>query len=115
MQRGEVWEIDLPSPPGGAGREQSGRRPALVIQAAFDPANPMSIIAPFTSNQSAARFPNTITIAPSSANGLTTVSILMLFQLRALDSKRFIRRLGGLTSAELAAVDGLLRPLLGLT
>ena len=114
MQRGEVWEIDLPSPPGGSGREQSGRRPAVVIQAAIDTTNPMCVIAPFTSNQTASRFPHTLRIPATPTNGLSTDSILMIFQLRALDTKRFARRLGSLSAPEMAAIDSVVRPLLGL-
>jgi len=114
MLRGELWEVDLASPPGGSGREQSGRRPAVVLQGGYDPNNPMCSVAPITSNLSAARFPHTITVSPTQANGLSIDSVVMVFQLRALDTRRFVRRLGHLSVSEIATIDGILPALLGL-
>ena len=113
MRRGEIWEVDLPPPPGGIGREQSGTRPALILQATSEPDNPMCVIAPFTSNPRATRFPYTHLVPPSRSNGLTEESVIMVFQLRALDKKRLLHRLGIMTDSTMASVEASLRKLLG--
>jgi mRNA interferase MazF len=114
MQRGEIWEVHLPAPPGGAGREQAGIRPALIVTLEPNPANPMSMVIPLTSRQSALRFPYTLMVDPSPDNGLTKASVLLVFQLRALDKQRLVRRLGILEQESLAVVDHLISELLAL-
>lgn len=92
MKRGEVWMVTLPFTPG---REQSGERPAVVVQdAAYGQGSPLVLIVPLTSQSGASRFPATVAVQPSPENGLTLESIAMVFQTRALDRSRFIRRLG---------------------
>jgi mRNA interferase MazF len=103
MLRGEVWMVFLPAAP--AGREQAGQRPAIIIQdPGYGQASPLVLVVPLTSQSGAARFPATVTILPTAANGLSAPSIAMVFQTRALDRARFIRRLGALSDADLAAV-----------
>jgi len=115
MARGDVVSVDLPAPPGGAGREQSGRRPALAVQADNVGGHlPTLMIIPFTSQMSALRFPLTMQVQPSRMNGLSQPSVLLVFQLRVIDQSRVIRTLGRLEPAYLDQLDGLMRRLLGL-
>ena len=65
----------------------------------------MLMVAPVTSNLKAARFSFTVRIEPSSENGLTESSIIMVFQMRAIDKARVVRKLGSLSNAELDLVD----------
>jgi mRNA interferase MazF len=101
MARGDVLLVTLPA---SDGREQQGRRPAIAIQADMA-GEPMLVIAPVTSNLKAMRFAFTVRIEPSSQNGLTAPSIVMVFQLRAIDKSRIVRKIGQLSQADMARVD----------
>ncbi|MGI8467786.1 MAG: type II toxin-antitoxin system PemK/MazF family toxin [Pyrinomonadaceae bacterium] len=101
MARGDVLLINLPV---SDGREQSGRRPAVAVQTNIS-GEPMLMIAPITSNLSAARFSFSVKIEPSKENGLTQVSIVMIFQMRAIDKNRIVREIGKLSAEDLKRVD----------
>lgn len=101
MARGDVLLISLPT---SDGKEQSGRRPAVAVQTDIV-GEPMLMIAPVTSNPKAARFAFAVQIEPSAENGLTVPSIVMVFQLRAIDKIRIVRKLGELSQVDLARID----------
>ncbi len=63
------------------------------------------MIVPVTSTLAALRFPFTVRIEPSSANGLTLPTVAMVFQLRAIDRKRIIGKIGELEPEDLAQID----------
>jgi mRNA interferase MazF len=110
MARGDVVVIDLPV---SELREQSGRRPAVAVQTDLA-GEPMLVVAPITSNQAALRFAFTVRVEPSPENGLTLPSIVMVFQLRAVDKQRLIRKIGQMSKADMARIDAeiwrMLRP-----
>lgn len=115
MARGDVVSVNLPPPPGGTGREQTGFRPALAVQAdSIGEDLPTLMIIPFTSQLSALRFPLTMRIEPSRMNGLTQTSVLLVFQLRAVDRARIGHKLGTLEKKHLDILDNLTRQMLGL-
>jgi mRNA interferase MazF len=91
MPRGDVLLISLPV---SDGREQSGCRPAVAVQTDVA-GEPMLMIAPITSNLNAARFTFTVKIEPFGENGLEQTSIVMIFQMRAIDKNRIIKRSAG--------------------
>lgn len=101
MARGDVLLISLPI---SDGREQSGRRPAVAVQTDIA-GQPMLMVAPITSNISASRFAFTVSIVPSNENGLTLPSIVMIFQMRAIDRTRIIKKIGKLSDADMHEVD----------
>lgn len=101
MARGDILMVSLPATDG---REQSGRRPAVAVQ--IDIAGePMLMIVPITSNLTALRFTFSVGVEPSSENGLTAPSVIMVFQMRAVDKTRIIQRIGHLSSDDLKRVD----------
>ncbi len=109
MRRGEVWRVRLPP---ASGHAQAGDRPALVVQNdAFTAVLPTVLVVPFTGNLSAARFAGTLRVDPDGTNGLTTPSIALAFQLRAVDQRDCVQRLGEVDAATLAAVTDLIRDL----
>ena len=111
MRRGEVWRVQLPPAPGHA---QSGDRPALVVQNdAFTAALPTVLVVPFTGSLAAARFAGTRRVDPDGTNGLTAPSIALAFQLRAIDQRDCVQRLGEVDAATLVAVVALIRDLTG--
>ncbi len=107
-----VW-VALPPPVGGAGHEQTGRRPAVTVQEEI-PELPTLVIVPLTSQQDALRFPYTLAVNPSAANGLSTLSIALVFQLQVVDRRRIERTAGTLESQYVTALLAVLRQFLGL-
>lgn len=115
MKRGEIVLVDLPASAGSAGREQIGTRPALIVHSdASNEQLPVVMVIPFTSQLGAQRYPHTILIQPDEQNGLSVPSVLMVFQLRALDKTRIVRSIGMLKSSLLVTVENELRQLLDL-
>ncbi|MGK7877768.1 MAG: type II toxin-antitoxin system PemK/MazF family toxin [Xenococcaceae cyanobacterium] len=101
MARGDILLVALPE---SDKREEKGNRPAVAVQTDIA-ASPMLIIVPVTSVLAALRFSFTVRIEPSSTNGLTLPSVAMVFQLRAIDRKRIIRKIGELEPKYLAQID----------
>ncbi|MGB8701155.1 MAG: type II toxin-antitoxin system PemK/MazF family toxin [Thermosynechococcaceae cyanobacterium] len=101
MARGDVLLVELPN---SDKREERGNRPAIAVQAEVA-VLPMLMVVPVTSSLGVLRFPFTVKIEPSPANGLTLPSIAMIFQLRAIDQNRVIRKIGVLELEYLNQVD----------
>ena len=108
MKKGEIWLVELPST---NGREQEGTRSVIVFA---DTEVNIAIIVPLTSNIQALRFPNTIEVKPSKINGLTALSIALVFQVRAIDKKRLKNKIGVLEPLILKEADTLLKRILNL-
>jgi mRNA interferase MazF len=111
MRRGEVWRVRIPFAPGHA---QAGDRPALIVQNdSLIASLPTVLIVPFTSTPGAARFPGTLVVPPDGHNGLTVPSVALVFQLRALDKRDCLQRIGVLDDPTLdgilALIDQLIR------
>jgi mRNA interferase MazF len=103
--------VDLPF---SGGREQSGERPAVVIQdAGYGRASPLVLVVMLTSQMAALRFPAAVRIDPSVENGLRLPSVAMVFQSRALDRSRFRHRLGSVSTEDLKTILGELNRLTG--
>ncbi len=109
MNYGDVFWVDLPD---RGGREQRGRRPAVIWQdtAAFARL-PTVLIIPLTSRLDALRFPGSVCIDPTATNGLATASVAMVFQLGACDVRRIGQQLGKLDDADLQALQRIAREL----
>lgn len=104
----DLYLVEIPK---SIGREQSGFRPAVLIS---NPTKEISIIIPFTSNILGLRFPFTMQIEPTIENGLTSRSILLLFQMRAIDSSRLKKKIGIIDSENLIHIKKLLHKMLNL-
>jgi len=101
MARGDILLVGLPE---SDKREEKGNRPAIAVQTDIA-TSPMLMIVPVTSSLGALRFPFTVRIEPSEQNGLTLPSVAMVFQLRAIDRKRVIQKIGELELQYLTQVD----------
>ena len=111
MQRSEVWKVDLPFTPG---HTQAGQRPAVIVQdGPFMAQVPTVLIVPFTSSPRATHFPATVLVQPDGQNGLTIPSVALVFQMRAVDQRYCLQRLGVLDSATLDQILGELDKLTG--
>ncbi len=105
MARGDVLLVALPA---SDGREQSGRRPAVAVQTDIA-GEPMLMIAPVTSNLAALRFSFSVRIEPTAENGLSVTSVAMIFQMRAIDKTRIVRKIGQISPEDMKRVDEAIR------
>jgi mRNA interferase MazF len=101
MARGDVLIVELPP---SELREQSGRRPAVAVQTDVA-GEPVFIVAPITANLAALRFAFSVRVEPTPENGLTVPSVVMVFQMRAVDKQRIVRKIGQMSKADMARID----------
>ena len=104
--RGEIWLVDLnPS----RGSEQSGIRPAIIVQReTLERFTVTTLIIPLTTNLRRLKVPGCILI-PVGEGGLTQDSVALCCQLAVVDRQRLIRRLGQLPAGRLAEIDRALK------
>jgi mRNA interferase MazF len=115
LSRGDIVYVEIPAPPGGSGHEQAGSRPALVVHndATSRSLSVISVV-PFTGKLKAQSFPHTVLVTPTSENGLSCPSVLLVFQLRAIDKKRLRNVIGRLEEHLMDQVEDEIRTLLDL-
>jgi len=115
MQRGDIVLVDLPQAAGTSGHEQIGSRPALVVHDDATSAKlSVIMIVPITSTMAAQQFPHTLLVQPSKQNGLSLPSVLLIFQLRAIDKKRIVKKIGAIEPALMVQVGDEIKKMLGL-
>ncbi len=113
MNPGEIYWVEFPV---SAGHEQSGRRPAILLQEdTYAGELPLSIVVPLTGATVAARFAGTLTIEPDANNGLHKSSVALVFQIRAVDRRAIAGRIGAITVEQREAIYDLLDKLIGRT
>jgi mRNA interferase MazF len=111
-RRGEVWLVALDPT---VDHEIKKTRPALVIQ--NDVGNrhsPLTIVAAMTSKLARVPYPVEVVVDPTRANGLQVPSAIRLDQIRTVDRRRLIRRMGVVSAAIQGNVDRALKISLGL-
>ena len=97
-----------------AGAEQAGIRPALVIQVDKASAgNPHAVIIPFTTRIREVKLPSHVRI-PAGIGGLADESILLCEQIRVIDKRRLVRKLGSIRQEYLREVGIAIKAVLGL-
>lgn len=111
-ERGEVWQVDWTP---GRGSEQTGRRPAVIVQT--DPANhnpryPNNIVVAVSTK--GREVPSHVRVEPSKTNGLSATSFVKCEQLLTTSKERLHKRLGRLSRDEMREVDKALRLVLAL-
>ncbi|MEP7355119.1 MAG: type II toxin-antitoxin system PemK/MazF family toxin [Acidobacteriota bacterium] len=108
--RGEIWDVDLDPV---RGREQAGRRPALI--ASVDPFNEgpadLVIVIPLTRTDRRIRWH--VPVNPPEG-GLAAVSYIKCEDVRSISKARLARKRGGVSSDTMQAVEDRLRILMGL-
>lgn len=109
-RRGEVWLVDFGEP---VGREQSGRRAAVVISSDLlnETRAGVLFVVPLTTANRA--LPSHVEIEPGDS-GLDEVSYAKCEDTKSISQRRLIARLGSVGGAELFAIARSLRFLLDL-
>lgn len=116
MRRGEVWLVELDPTVGSEANKT--RRVSIVSNNARNSVSSRTgrgvlTVVPFTKNVHRI-LPFQVLVTPDNANGLEVDSKAQAEQVRSLDVSRFVRRLGVLSSEDVAAVDEALLLHLGL-
>ena len=96
------------------GSEIQKTRPALILQ--NDIANrhsPITIVAALTSQFEEPLYPTEVLITPPEGR-LTVASVVLLNQIRSIDRRRLVRRLGTVTQETLERVNRAMQLSLGL-
>jgi mRNA interferase MazF len=97
------------------GHEIKKTRPALVIQNDIgNRYSQLTIVAAVTSTVSPVAYPVEVVVAPTATNGLQAQSSIRLDQVRTVDRKRLVKRLGKVDSPTLERVDEAIKISLGL-
>ena len=102
MSVGDIHWVDLPA---ANGREQRGRRPAVILQDDhYAGTLPVVLVVPLTTIRATMRFAGTTLIRPTAENGLRQGSVALVFQLRAIDRHRIQERIGTVSAEVLDAM-----------
>ncbi|MEW6033540.1 MAG: type II toxin-antitoxin system PemK/MazF family toxin [Chloroflexota bacterium] len=98
-ERGEVWLVNFDPT---VGTEIKKTRPAVVVSSDAVGILPIKVIVPITKwqNSFAGNFWH-VKVDPDASNGLTYVSAVDSLQVRGVDTERFVRKLGTLSSGVL--------------
>lgn len=109
-RRGEIWLIDLGEP---IGREQSGRRPVVVVSddEVNDGPSGLVIVVPVTSTRRG--LPSHVEL-DDPATGLDQISYAKCEDVKSVSTERLIARLGVAPVPAMFAIERALRFLLGL-
>ena len=111
MTPGELYWVEFPT---ANGHEQTGRRPAIVLQDdTYAGGVSVVFVIPVTGSLPNLRFPATVRIDSSTANGLLADSVALVFQARAIDRRRIGKRIGVIEPAVLAKLYDALDKLTG--
>ena len=110
-KRGEVWLVDLGQAKDD--HEQAGRRPAVIFQTDDLLVLSTVVIIPLTAQLKRAGFANTVGI-PAREAGQDHDSVALCHQIRVLDRRKLIRRIGGLAPERLSEMEVAVAFVLGL-
>jgi len=109
-RRGEIWMADLDPV---VGHEQAGKRPAVVVSS--DDFNRMPVglvvVVPFTTTDR--NLPLHVAVEPPDG-GLRKKSFAMAEHVRCVSTRRFIKRLGRISTDKLTELEETLKALLAL-
>jgi mRNA interferase MazF len=110
-RRGEVYLVTFDPT---VGSEIQRTRPALILQNDIANRNsPITIVAAITSQFEEPLYPTEVLLTPPEG-GLTIASVALLNQIRSIDHRRLVRRLGRATGATMERVNRAIQLSLGL-
>jgi mRNA interferase MazF len=110
-QRGDIYLVSFDP---AVGAEIQKTRPALVVQNGIgNRYSPITIVAAITSKFDLPPYPTEVTIDPRDS-GLSQRSAIVLNQIRSVDRRRLIKRIGKASPEVMGRVDRAIRISLGL-
>jgi mRNA interferase MazF len=100
MKQRDIWLADL-NPV--KGQEQRGKRPVVIISGnAMNEHLGILIICPLTT--SIKKFAGCLVLQPNKTNGLQNESEVLTFQIRTIDKKRLVQKIGAITDKQLSVI-----------
>jgi mRNA interferase MazF len=108
--RGEIWLVDLEPT---RGREQQGRRPALVVSTDRFNRGPAELLIVLPVTKVSKDIPSHVPL-PRSRSGLDHDSFIICEQVRCISRERLARRIGAAPPETMERVSFLLRVLMDL-
>ena len=108
MKYADIYWADLVS---RGGREQFGLRPCVIWHDLNRFQTSTVVVVPLTSQLNALKLPATFLINPTTGNGLSAPSVALIFQLVAVDKKKFGDFIGRLDDPDLLKIADLARQL----
>jgi mRNA interferase MazF len=108
--RGEVWVVSLDPT---KGREQAGKRPALVLSVDHFNKGPADLIVVLPITSKAKGIPFHVNVRPPEG-GLKQESFIKCEDVRSISKERLSQRLGAVTTRTMKLVEDRVRILLGL-
>ena len=109
MKQGEIWDLYLDPV---LGREQGGRRPAVIISGdLLNKYLEVVIVCPLTTNIK--NYKGNLILVPNKKNGLQKKYEVLTFHIRSVSKRRLDKKLGSLSEKEVAyikaTIDDILR------
>ena len=97
MKQGEIWEMHLDPV---SGREQGGRRPAVIVSGnLLNTYLEVVIVCPLTSIIK--KYKGNLILEPTKENGLKKKSEVLTFHLRSVSKNRLRKRLGEISEKKI--------------
>jgi mRNA interferase MazF len=107
MRRGDVYRVRLDPIEGS---EQAGTRPAVIVSRdAINRSSPVVVICSMTSASNVSRLYPSDVLVRAPEGGLTTDSVVLTLQVRAVAKSRLGERLGDLSPATMQKIGQALR------
>ena len=111
VKRGDIWLVNLDP---AIGHEIKKSRPAVIIQNDLgNKYSPITIVAPITSQNLEKIYPIEVSLVKR-GTGLEKDSKVLLNQIRAIDKKRLIKKLGNVDYETMVKIDYSIKISLGL-
>lgn len=111
VKRGDIWLVNLDPT---IGHEIRKSRPAVIIQNDLgNKYSPITIVAPITSQSIEKIYPIEV-ILNRKSSGLEKISKVLLNQIRAIDKRRLIKKIGKVDYETMMKVDYSIKISLGL-
>jgi mRNA interferase MazF len=104
-RRGEIWLVDFGEP---IGREQSGRRPGVVVSADRLNESPAGVVIVVPCTTARRGLPSHVELDPASS-GLDELSYAKCEDVKSVSEQRLIARLGAASDEALFAIARALR------
>jgi mRNA interferase MazF len=108
MKQGEIWELYFDPV---TGREQGGRRPAVILSGdLLNTYLDVVIVCPLTTKVK--NYKGNLVLSPTEKNGLEEISEVLTFHIRSVSKDRLKRKLGSISLKEVEVIKSTLNDIL---